>query len=930
MGFYPYPGFQNVSGSEYSGYVYDYLYELRKYTHWDYEFVPLTFSQCLDALSRGEIDLLCGIYKTENRTQQFLFPDSSCGIDTLGVYVREDDERFAYDDVESLQGIRIGLLRGSEEEVYFHTFCQEHALTVTTAFYDDDQALCSALTNGEVDALISSNIHQIENVRPVANFAFHSFYFVTNKMRKDVLVELNDGLNHLHYNNPDFEKGLRDKYFSATVSSKPIFTRAETAYLNTHPVIRVAYCTKWNPLAYQKEDGSFGGIIASVFNKIEEYTNIRFEYYGYESYPELVHAFETGKVDMLSHMSSDYSWSSKHNAILSRTYLKMPTITIRTPHAADTANATLALQEGTHLTQKIAQQYPNAKIKLYPNIADCIEALAEGDAEITFANSYVTREYLSDSRYKTLDAITLADDVRALSLAYPTDGNTTLISIIDKTLGSISQSELTEMILKETLVDDSFSLTDFIYQHPIETVSAITAILALIILMLSISMIIKSKHNREIWALTYTDLLTDTPNFNQFRKDAVSLLSVPHAHPYALVYFNINHFKNINDTLGYAVGDRILKVIANVLSDNMRPGELCARVHSDHFAALAIFEGEEPLATRIFAMEQLFRDALRNICNINLTYSVGIYCLTKQDHDFNKALDRAKYAEDNASNAPHCSMMFYNKEMRLRLLHDQALENELPQALDRDEFFLLYQPKVDCYTGKTIGLEALVRWDHPTRGILSPGEFIPQAEKIGFVTKIDFYVFESTCKMLRAQIDAGRDPLPVSCNFSRLHLSNSRFVTQISAIADRYNVAHDLLEIEITETVALANLEVMVPQFEEMKRCGFSIAIDDFGSGYSSLSLLTALPCDTIKLDKSFLKHKPITEDDKMLLGCVISLAHKMGKCIICEGVETAEHIALMHELQCNIVQGYYYSRPLTLEELKNHLTKEANLSPVP
>ena len=215
-----------------------------------------------------------------------------------------------------------------------------------------------------------------------------------------------------------------------------------------------------------------------------------------------------------------------------------------------------------------------------------------------------------------------------------------------------------------------------------------------------------------------------------------------------------------------------------------------------------------------------------------------------------------------------------------------------------------------------MGVEALVRWQHHSLGLIMPGEFVPLAERNGTIREIDFYVFRSACQAVHDRIRRLNEQITLSCNFSRLHIDDEQFVPRLRAIADECELPHSLIEIEITETVALENTDALQTQFAALKKAGFQIAIDDFGSGYSSLGLLTAIPCDIIKLDRSFLQRNLLTETDRLLLSTIINLCAKTGKRVICEGVETKEQLELLRELHCTTVQGYYYSKPCALDEI--------------
>ncbi len=222
-----------------------------------------------------------------------------------------------------------------------------------------------------------------------------------------------------------------------------------------------------------------------------------------------------------------------------------------------------------------------------------------------------------------------------------------------------------------------------------------------------------------------------------------------------------------------------------------------------------------------------------------------------------------------------------------------------------------YQTKIDIDTKKIVGAEALVRWNHRERGLLSPSEFVPIFEKNGFIMEIDFYVYESTCKYLKKIMDNNEKLIPISCNFSRRHLSNPTFVESLNEILNKYGIPAELIEIELTETMATENFDKFTEVVNKLKVSGYKISIDDFGSGYSSVQLLYDLPIDVLKLDKSFIQKMNENTMEDEIITSVIDICHKHDIKIICEGVETLEQEEYVRNHHCKLVQGYLYSKPI-------------------
>lgn len=310
--------------------------------------------------------------------------------------------------------------------------------------------------------------------------------------------------------------------------------------------------------------------------------------------------------------------------------------------------------------------------------------------------------------------------------------------------------------------------------------------------------------------------------------------------------------------------------------------------------------------------------------NNKIDFVFGV-CLIEKNAtiDLHQKLDLANYSRRYAKDTPGSFIVLYDEKMRAQALLAQQLESRLDQALQENEFVVYYQPKVSMKDGSIIGSEALIRWNHPDKGFLMPGVFIPIFEKNGMVKKVDLWLFEEVCKTMRTWSEKGYPLFPVSCNFSRLHFQQSDFPARICEIADRWNVPHHLLELEITESVLLEESTTIAEVFQILKEMQFKIAIDDFGSGYSSLGQLQQLTADVLKLDRSFVSHGVAGMREKIVVGNVIHMAGELGMQVICEGVETQAQSITLQEIGCKYSQGFYFYRPMQLENYEKLLVAD-------
>ncbi|MBY1407178.1 EAL domain-containing protein, partial [Clostridioides difficile] len=293
------------------------------------------------------------------------------------------------------------------------------------------------------------------------------------------------------------------------------------------------------------------------------------------------------------------------------------------------------------------------------------------------------------------------------------------------------------------------------------------------------------------------------------------------------------------------------------------------------------------------------------------------YKISKSDNDINTIMDRANTARKTIKGGHKNSFAFYDKEMHKKILKEKEIENSMVDALNNGEFIVYFQPKYSLSDYQIIGAEALVRWDNPQKGLIPPIEFIPVFERNGFIVNIDFYVFEEVCKKIREWMDEGQKVVPISVNLSRMHFVNSNFIEKFKLIVDKYKIPTRLIELELTETAVLDNIEGLLDTMNNLKEKGFVISMDDFGTGYSSLNLLKELPVDILKLDRAFFTEKDESNNEKIVISNVIKMAKELKMKVISEGVETISQVEFLKQIGCDMVQGYLFSKPMPVKEFE-------------
>lgn len=433
-----------------------------------------------------------------------------------------------------------------------------------------------------------------------------------------------------------------------------------------------------------------------------------------------------------------------------------------------------------------------------------------------------------------------------------------------------------------------------------------------------------TKANEEVSRIAYTDSITGYSTWDKFVLDAKSLLRHEYRR-YALVSFDIDKFKAINDMYGHEEGNRVLKLIADTVNRNLQDGETFSRINSDNYYILMLYSSDSDTARRIGSLIQAIEYEITEFVPV---LSFGIYRITDKSVSIRRMGDLADIAKRTVKYGDASAYTFYSESMLEKMREEKSIENEMQTALDMHEFCVFYQPKVSL-DGKVnlTGAEALVRWIKDGT-VISPGKFIPLFEKNRFIVKLDYYIMDQVCQKIK-QWESYYPHLLISVNMSRAHLRDPQFVEKLNDICLSHGVSTSSIEIEITESAAYGSLDVLTAVFKQLKDYGFHISIDDFGSGYSSLNMLKDLPADVLKIDRAFLAESNSNKRANDILGYVIRMAGSLGMHTICEGIETDEQAKLLGGLGCEMAQGFYFAKPMpsdSFEEILRGNSKTINI----
>jgi diguanylate cyclase (GGDEF)-like protein len=432
------------------------------------------------------------------------------------------------------------------------------------------------------------------------------------------------------------------------------------------------------------------------------------------------------------------------------------------------------------------------------------------------------------------------------------------------------------------------------------------------------------KNEEKLYHLAYFDILTGLPNRKMFGEqlELITEQSKQKNTVFYVVFIDVDSFKKINDTLGHHMGDMFIECAANTIKKSLKESDLAGRIGGDEFALII---------SRELSRDEVFREveAIKNIFTmpfkidnyeIRVTASFGISVFPDDGVNSTEILKSADMAMYKAKEVGKNNVQFFRKNMQDEMIQKTKIENRLINALEKEELFLVYQPQYYIDSGKIRGFEALVRWDSPELGKVSPMQFIPIAEETGIIDVLGKWVLKSACYMFKKlQEQYGLNAL-ISVNISAVQIMSDGFIQDVKDILVDTGLKPEYLELEVTESVFIESLNHSVELLKELKKLGVRIALDDFGTGYSSLSYLRLLPIDTLKIDKSFLEDLAKDDSKVKIIGSIISLGHDLGFTVVAEGVEDNHQLQYLKNYSCDYVQGFLYSIPLEEAELRKLL----------
>lgn len=915
---------QEENGNFY-GYGVEYLDKISEYTGWKYEYVKNeSWQGCIEMLRNGEIDMLCTAHYTEERAKEFIYADIPLGYEASLLYASKDSE-ISYQNFEAMNGTKIGLLMESYSAQAFAEYAIEQNIQYEGVYYSEEDEMLGALNDNEVDMIVLASRYATPKLKLVDTSDSDAFYCISNQNNQMLIDEIEAVLQQIMFDNPTFEGSLMSRYYSyASISSTPPFTKEELEYIESLGTIKIVVIQNQKPSCYI-ENGVTKGIWPEVIKLLSEKSGIDFQLevfspdqYTQDTYKEyLEQGYLLLRTQRAMEYASDIEGTIVSNPItnVSVSYVKRQAAFVEDKYVSHIIATTKDLAYLEHL---LLEENPDYEIKYYEDTKSCLEALLNKQAGVVIQNSHRVTYLMQKPEYADKLAIVPGvehgNDVRISAM----EERQMLIDIINKTIRTISNTDINEIVKRELLMSPYVMDTDdFFYLYW----NWIILVVVLVIVGLGVYTVmthrvarlrVQKKEYEILQKKVQLDEITGLYNRGYFYQLAKEVIENSNE-KMCIITMDITNFKIINEIYGMNAGDKLLKEVAEYLRKVGDGHEMIsARFMADHYyMCMPKSEFDKIEFPKSF---QTFLEGM----DIKVVY--GVFIVEDNDIPINVMCDRAFLAVHDKKYTYMEYVHFYNEFEHKQILKENEIENEMEKSLNGNEFYIVIQPKYNASTESIVGGESLVRWQHREKGIISPGVFIPIFEKNGFIIQLDYFVWEETCKEIAKMKSQGLPTVPISVNVSRAHFYGSELINRLLDLVERYQLSTGDLELEITESICGEDSDSVYDKIRELQSRGFRIAMDDFGSGYSSLNMLKEMPLDIIKMDLKFLDGNQ--EKGQKILKALIDMAHTLDLGVVVEGVEILSQVEFLRQYKDCSLQGYYFSRPVVSDVFEEMISK--------
>ena len=904
-----------------SGYAYEYQQRISAFTGWTYEYVKASFPELLEMLKEGKIDLLSDVSYTEERAESILYSALPMGAEDYCLFISPNNEEITKEDYSTFNGKRVGVNKNTLQEELYRQWAEANGVdTELVELTGTEDENLEKLERHRIDMYVTLDaFSSAERTVPVCKIGSSDFYFGVSRSQPELLLELNAAMSRIQDENPYYDQQLYAKYINVT-GANLYLSAEEKAWLTEHGTIRVGY--QDNYLAFCARDAKTGELTGALSEYLRiasgclENARIDFSATAYPTAAAALEAMKRGEVDCVFPANlTDYDGEVQGYYMTPPLMSTDMSAVIRASDRssfADKTRVTVAVNAGnTNYDMFLLEHFPEWRALYFKDTAEGLQAIADEQADCLL---------ISNFRYNNLAALCQKLDLVTLSTGVEMDycfavvrEATTLYSILSKIACVVPAASVNSALSFYFTEDAKLSLGEIVRQNLILIVGVVSALILAFALLLwrGYRSEKKATATARLISATETDHLTGLYSKNYFKEYANRLFRENPDKPMDTVVLNIEQFHAVNAIHGREFGDLVLSELGEEIQTILKEhGGIASHSDGDHFAMYC------PRLDDPGALFDRLQGGLNRLSpNAGIRLRMGVSPWQKETPP-SQSLEQALIACGLAHGRFREHLIVYDDKVRARESLEQRLINDLHRAVEERELKVHYQPKYDIQSEppRLVSAEALVRWQHPELGLIAPVEFIPLFERSGQIGDVDKYVWAEAARQIAAWRERRGVTVPVSVNLSRVDLFDAELERTLDALVEKNGLSRRDLKLEVTESACTESAYQVIGVIERLRQKGYEIEMDDFGSGYSSLNMLSAMPIDVLKMDRSFVGNMEHNRRDAQLVGLILGVARNLNIPVVAEGVENEAQLRMLRELGCPLVQGYYFSRPLSAE----------------
>ena len=929
VGWYESPFNQTDEFERRSGYAYEYQQKIAAYTGWSYEYVTGSWSDLLQMLIDGKIDLMSDVSYTEEREKIMHFSSLPMGEEEYYIYVAPNNEEISSDTLSTLNGKKIGINKGSVMIGLFETWAEANGVKAEiTELTDTASEALEKLRNGAIDAYVSLNGYfDLDEAVPLSKIGATDFYFAVSTARPELVDVLNAAMNRIQNENPYYNHQLTLKYIQRA-GVNLFLTADEKSWVSSHGKIRVGY--QDNYLAFCASDPVTGELTGALKEYLEvasgclENAQLEFETIAYPTASAAMEALKNGEVDcMFPANLTDYDGEVQGYFMTSpimRTDISAIILESEKKTFASKEHVTVAVNAGNpNYNMFLIDNFPEWRSVIFKDTPECLKAISDGRADCLLMSNY---------RYNNISALCKKYGLISVSTGVEMDycfavrrDSTVLYSVLNKVADIVPDSTINAALSFYFTEDAKVSFGEMIVQNIgiVLTVFAVIVAGLVILLIYNVRSRKKAVASQNLITATEHDPLTGLYNKNYFYAYAAQLYRENPSVPMDAIVLNIENFHSVNAIHGWEFGDNVIRALGDGITAFVNvQGGIAGHAEADRFAIYC-----PHLDNYNDLFERLQKKINQFSSNNAIWLRMGVMPW-ESGSEPRQLIEHALVACSLARGRYKEHMVIFDGHVREREAYEQRLKNDLGRAITACEFEVHYQPKYDITVDPPVfrSAEALVRWRHHELGLIPPGDFIPLFEQNGQVSEIDRFVWEEVASQIARWKDKYGVTVHVSVNLSRVDIYDPLLESRLDELLEKNGLDRGALSLEVTESAYTENSDEVINVIERLRKNGYEIEMDDFGTGYSSLNLLSSLPVNALKMDREFIKNIGRNEKDDHMIEVILDIAKEINVPVIAEGVETEEQLKLLKKLGCELVQGFYFSRPLPPHEFETAYLK--------